>query len=55
MAQVELVHNHWTASISSLGAPAPHEFFKLEILVFLHFIIINQYKLTITKEPHEIK
>ena len=26
-------HNHWTASISSLGALAPHEFFKLEILV----------------------
>ena len=28
------MHNHWTASISSLGALAPHEFFKLEILVY---------------------
>ena len=26
-------HNHWTANISSLGALAPHECFKLEILV----------------------
>ena len=28
-----LVHNHWTASSSSLGVLAPHTFYKLEILV----------------------
>ena len=26
-------HNHWTASILSLGTLVPHEFFKLKILV----------------------
>ena len=32
--RLELVHNHWTASSLSLGSLTPHEFFKLEILVF---------------------
>ena len=35
------VHNHWTASISSSGALAPHEFFKLKILVYIPYI--NSY------------
>ena len=29
----KFVHNHWTASIPSSEVLAPHEFFKLEILV----------------------
>ena len=33
----KFVHNHWTASILSLGALAHHEIFKLEILVMVSF------------------